>query len=480
MNESDLISALQLKAPVISNARVKSMRPSTGPVCTKPAGGRTGNGTVKGNAKVNGELRVQDGDEGESAPVVQDPPKPGESASGSLYDEVFHDGSAESIGDVAEASVDQLNDAAARSGDAFADLAKIEGFKPPVPRIWTPDAEPLDDLPDVGQLGSPSEEGWLSALKKVAGKVVDVAAPNVVKVALDMLPSGAKDVLGKIGGQALRYVPGAIGTAVAGPAGGVVGGFIGKVLAKAAEADLTESITTDEEAQAAELAGLLETIIGADDRVRIHNTTDVPWRTYCALRIRFPSGASGRGSGFLIGKRAVATAGHCVYNKAHGGFATSIDVIPAANGPQTPYGTLTSKSFVTTDGYKNQGLAEADIGCIFLSGDGFARQPGCLGFAALSAQELVAQPAVLAGYPGDKPFAEMWGMAGFISQVKDKVIVYSAIDTSGGQSGTALTMFKNGKRHAIAIHNYGSSGDGNSATRITPEVYDLMLKWSKA
>jgi len=78
--------------------------------------------------------------------------------------------------------------------------------------------------------------------------------------------------------------------------------------------------------------------IGVDQRLPITNTMDIPWRRYCALRITFPSGASYRGTGFFIGPRAVATAGHCVYLRNQGGWARKIEVIPGNNGSKRPFG----------------------------------------------------------------------------------------------------------------------------------------------
>jgi glutamyl endopeptidase len=99
------------------------------------------------------------------------------------------------------------------------------------------------------------------------------------------------------------------------------------------------------------------------------------------------------------------------------------------------------------------------------------------GVSAMTAQELVAKPAVLAGYPGDKPFAELWGMARKIKTVGPVTLGYD-IDTMGGQSGAPVYIKRNGSRFVVGIHNYGSS-TGNSATRVTAEVAERLSAWSK-
>jgi V8-like Glu-specific endopeptidase len=53
-----------------------------------------------------------------------------------------------------------------------------------------------------------------------------------------------------------------------------------------------------------------------------------PWRQICALRIHAPTGTSYVGTAWFIGPGILATAGHCVFLRNEGGWATSIDVIP--------------------------------------------------------------------------------------------------------------------------------------------------------
>ena len=56
----------------------------------------------------------------------------------------------------------------------------------------------------------------------------------------------------------------------------------------------------------------LEKVQGADDRVRVANTSGVPWRCIAQLVIRYSDGRQGFGTGWFAGPRTVVTAAHCL------------------------------------------------------------------------------------------------------------------------------------------------------------------------
>lgn len=227
-----------------------------------------------------------------------------------------------------------------------------------------------------------------------------------------------------------------------------------------------------------EAAAALEVIIGTDDRVRITRTSQQPWSRICALRIQFPSGKTYRGTAFLIGPRVLATAGHCVYMQDEGGWARRITVVPGANGNLRPFGQVVATSFRSVGGWVRGRRPECDYGCILLPAVAFGgRNLGSFGFAAFDARVLLAQPAVVAGYPGDKPFGQAWGMSRRIKAVTAKTLVYD-IDTMGGQSGAPVYIKRGGQRYLVGIHNYGAA-TGNSATRVIQPVYERLRSWSR-
>jgi V8-like Glu-specific endopeptidase len=79
------------------------------------------------------------------------------------------------------------------------------------------------------------------------------------------------------------------------------------------------------------------------------------------------------------------------------------------------------------------------------------------------------------GYPGDKPTGTQWWNANRILSVSSRRIYYQ-IDTAGGQSGSPVWRYRNGKRHIIGIHTTGGA-PFNGATRIIKPVFDNLVKW---
>lgn len=366
----------------------------------------------------------------------------------------------------AEATPEQL---AAESGEesAVSDLRGLEGFEE---TKGAESAAAEAGLRDAGAAMEGDTAEFLPLLASLVPTLVSTVGPAIAKGIAGRLSPRAKRALRR---QRPR------------PAGATPGGLepllaqIAQLLQTMAKRPGGESgMEASDEVVVAEAVAVLEVILGTDDRVRITKTADIPWRRICALRITFPTGAVYRGTGFLIGPRAVATAGHCVYLHNQGGWARKVEVIPGSDGSTKPFGSAEVTHLRSVGGWVNGRKPESDYGCIVLPNGAFGgRNLGSFAISAMSPQAIVAKPAVLAGYPGDKPFAEMWGMARRIKAVGPTTLGYD-IDTMGGQSGAPVYIKRNGARTVVGIHNYGSSG-GNSATRVTRPVARRLSAWSK-
>ncbi|MQA62661.1 MAG: trypsin-like serine protease [Actinophytocola sp.] len=222
-----------------------------------------------------------------------------------------------------------------------------------------------------------------------------------------------------------------------------------------------------------------ESIIQADDRVQIHNTSAYPWRAHASLLITAADGSSWIGTGWFISPRTLITAGHCVFIKNSGvpgrdGWVRSIRVMPGRNGSTLPYGSSTSTSFRSVTGWTGSGNHNYDYGAIILPTT-LGSTVGWFGYSVASDSQLNGSVVNISGYPGDKPAGTQWYHSNRVTSVNSTKVYYS-VDTMGGQSGSAVYHLRDGSRYAVAVHAYGGA-TANSGTRVNREVFDNLSRW---
>ncbi len=223
----------------------------------------------------------------------------------------------------------------------------------------------------------------------------------------------------------------------------------------------------------------IETVHGPDNRIKIQNTADYPWRVHASLLITAADNSSWIGTGWFIGPHTLMTAGHVVHIKNSGvpgrdGWVKRIVVMPGRNGASMPYGSVTSTNFRSVGGWINNGDENFDYGAIILPTE-LGNSTGWFGFGIYNDAELVASVGNISGYPGDKPSGTQWYDSRKIASVNTRKVYYD-IDTAGGQSGSAVYRVIGSNRYAVAIHAYGGATT-NSGTRIIKPVYDNMVTW---
>jgi glutamyl endopeptidase len=219
-----------------------------------------------------------------------------------------------------------------------------------------------------------------------------------------------------------------------------------------------------------------EVVIGADDRIPVPIVTKNPWNQICALRITTADGLECVGTGWFIGPNTVMTAGHCVYIHDHGGWVKNIRIIPGMNGSDEPYESTSSTELRTTEGWRDQTDTNFDYGAILLPDSRWGTAVGWFGFAALPDEELRRGTANISGYPYDLDRAtRQYYHARQITQLSPQRLFYD-IDTYGGQSGSPIWFQTDQQTFAIGVHTSGSTS-GNSGTRITDGVFQMMKAW---
>lgn len=218
-------------------------------------------------------------------------------------------------------------------------------------------------------------------------------------------------------------------------------------------------------------------VIGADTRTRITPTTSFPASANVFLTMTFPDGYVGNCSGSMIRSRYVLTAGHCVFDSDHDGWATSITASGGQNA-MLPGPTASVTKMRSVTGWTEDDNNDYDYALLTLAKDiGVTTGVYCLG--SFSDDTIDASTGYIYGYPEDKTFGTQWGSGGPIED-HDSTMLYYDIDTAGGMSGSGVYRFHNGARCVFGVHG----GDGyywgehyNRAARINNARFNLIVSW---
>lgn len=207
-----------------------------------------------------------------------------------------------------------------------------------------------------------------------------------------------------------------------------------------------------------------ETVCGIDQRQKVLATKQMPYMAICKLYMKAENGLNYVGSGWLVARDRLYTAGHCVYNKGTGGWKTKIIVVPGKSGLSEPYGRYEAVELMATRGWIDEASPRYDMGAIKLN--------------RMVAHDQFITPAIedpnvaeICGYPADRDNGI------FQYKMSDNLVkengrfLYQA-DTFGGQSGSPLLR---NRSTAVGIHNYG--GCPNKSSDLYQEFIDGVAHW---
>ena len=203
-----------------------------------------------------------------------------------------------------------------------------------------------------------------------------------------------------------------------------------------------------------------ESVCGPDGRRIVTVTTVLPYKAICRLySVTKNKRYQYVGTGWLINKNKVITAGHCVYtHKRDKGWMNAILVVPGQSGTIRPYGEYYAESILTTNGWKNKGSTRHDMGAIKLSGEVTHSD-------FINPQMEDSNSINVCGYPTDREMGNFQFQMQGMTRKQNGSFFYQ-IDTYGGTSGAPLLI---NNTTAIGIHNYGGCDNRGS------DLYDSFI-----
>ena len=214
-------------------------------------------------------------------------------------------------------------------------------------------------------------------------------------------------------------------------------------------------------------------ILGEDERYPVDDTTYFPFTACGSLYIRWPNGAQGLGTAFLIDTNKIATADHFLYSFENGGHCSSAIFVPGQADKKEPFGRAAILQTVVPKEYQTERATDYDYAVATISNHIGSR----VGYFGLTPTYNYTTIYESAGYPGD--YANILEQraipvvaAGRITGFEHIRKLVHRIDTEGGQSGSPIYEVLNNYR-VNAIHTNGSPA-GNKATYLDPTVINIL------
>lgn len=211
---------------------------------------------------------------------------------------------------------------------------------------------------------------------------------------------------------------------------------------------------------------LEKAIIGQDDRVTINNTTAFPYSAIGLLHCTGKCGCSWQGSGFMVSRRMMMTAAHCLVCSEHHVLVRDMDIYFGYQNNNNYYYRYDGGSHIWAATDSPQANREADFGYVLFDqpvGD----RVGAFGTAAVYDGELESSWLIASGYR-DGVLKACYGLA---RKQGDNMFTIDADWVSGNSGGPIY----NDNYYVVGIIvAHSDNPPTNYARRITPDLVNMV------
>lgn len=219
-------------------------------------------------------------------------------------------------------------------------------------------------------------------------------------------------------------------------------------------------------------SGENEVVFPPDQRIRVANTTESPYRQTVFIVAYFDKAGPRVGSGVLIAPNKVLTAAHVVRFQETGEWASRVAVSPAKSGDSYPYGIIKGSKYHLFSDYKHTYRFEDDLAVITLD----SSFPSYVGHLDISTSVATNQRMRDIGYPATNEPEDV-GKIGYMYTGTGPVLrltnelIYHRVDTTGGHSGGPILDSQN---RIIGVHVGGQKTVYNYARRINGDAVNVI------
>jgi V8-like Glu-specific endopeptidase len=221
-------------------------------------------------------------------------------------------------------------------------------------------------------------------------------------------------------------------------------------------------------------------VIGEDNRIRVTATNSYPWSAIVKLYMTWGSDVY-IGSGVMIDKNHVLTAGHCVYSHSRGGWADSVKIVPGADNGFEPFGHAWAINMRSYSSWITNAEQEHDFAVITLDRD-IGLQTGWMElYTTLPSSSTYTGVLNTAGYPVDLDYGENMYWASDNGDLANEYIHWYFLDIEGGQSGSPVWIYDGTYGYVLSIVAYSRLDlDINYGPRINRNKRDCINNWLMA